>query len=470
MNDWEITLVTQAGCGNSKCFEELYEQYHKKVFAVIRTTVKNRADAEDILQLTFLSAWRNLKNLSNPAAFHTWIQRIAINHCYELLRKKNIAILMDSESELDSIVDNASDEMLPAVYAEREDLRIRLGRILEDLSEVQRQTITLFYFNELKVEEIAEVMACSMNTVKTRLFLARKAIRSEIEEQERKSGQKFYGIAGIPMLGLSEIFTQQEEAMGLTTSAASSVLESITATIATEAAVAAQVAAASGSTASTASAGSAASMGATAAGITATGMALGVKIAVGIAVASLIGIGAVALPRLLDTRPADPALSAITAEQSSSPLSESLGEPESETERELEVYLTTEQLAFLEPLEAALLAYDMDAAFSILRSEEFQAICRSLPEPKGNTYKYDDSGQWLIAYFGPDETGVGENFQIALRTDRKNGIIYLAEAYQRDGLIDGGTMMTYDIVDGEVSREFYNGISAYYLDGQLIIE
>jgi len=92
---------------------------------------------------------------------------------------------------------------LPSVYAERDDLRVRLGKIIESLSDVQKQTILLFYFDELKVEEIAYVMGCSVGTVKTRLFLARKTIKTEIEEKERVSGEKFYGISGVPLLPIS---------------------------------------------------------------------------------------------------------------------------------------------------------------------------------------------------------------------------------------------------------------------------
>ncbi|MDR1705100.1 MAG: RNA polymerase sigma factor [Clostridiales bacterium] len=469
MNEWEVTLVTEAQGGNSKCFEELYALYYKKVFAVIKATVKNSADAEDILQQTFLSAWRSLKNLSNPAAFNTWLQRIAINHCYELLRKKNMAILLDSEDELCSVADIASDEMLPAVYAEQEDLRVRLGRILEGLSEVQRQTVTLFYFNELKVEEIAEVMACSVGTVKTQLFLARKAIRSEIEEQERKSGQKFYGIAGVPLLPLAQVISRQIESASLAPAASDAILGDIASKIAGEAAVAAQTAAGSSSAASTASA---AGTGATTAGTATTGMALGVKIIIGIVAAAVVTAGAFLLPRMGENPPDVSDTPAITETQTPAqsvtlPSVEPSDETPDEPEQELDVYLTTEQLAFLEPLETALLAYGMDSAFPILQSPEFQALCRSLPEPDGNTYKYNDSGEWMIACFPQDDGG--ENFQIAFVTNWDDGNVYLAEAYRRDGAITGGTMMTYDVTAGNVSDAFYNAIDVNVADGNVII-
>ena len=152
--------------------------------------------------------------------------------------------LLDAEKD-DTPVDIEDTELLlPEVYAEQEDLSRRLGKIIDSLSDVQRQAVMLFYFDQLSVDEIAQVMECSTGTVKSRLFLARKTIRTEIEEQERKSGQKFYGIAGIPMLGLSEIFARQAEAFSLPSSTAGNILERISSTIAQEATSAAQSAAA----------------------------------------------------------------------------------------------------------------------------------------------------------------------------------------------------------------------------------
>ena len=395
MKEWEVALVTEAQSGNSKCFEELYELYHEKVFAVIQTTVKNRADAEDILQQTFLNAWRNLKNLSNPAAFNAWIQRIAINQSYELLRKKNIAILLDSEDELNYIADNTSDEFIPAVYAEREDLRIRLGQIIDGLSEVQRQTVMLYYFNELKVEEIAEVMECSANTVKTRLSLARKSIKNEIEERERKSGQKFYGIAGISVLVLSQVLAGQVEAAALGTSASGAILQNITSTIANEAAVAAQTA-------------TGASAVGTTAGTTATGMTLGVKIVIGVIAAAVITAGVILLPKLMESAPEATPNSAITSTMinaDNSLLDMESDDNVSESQENNSYYgsLSDEQKLLLSRLEAALRAVDYQTSHDIQRSEEFHALCESIPD-KGSFWYNPDEETRAIVYFDQEES------------------------------------------------------------------
>ena len=230
-NETITRLAFAAKNGNERSFEELYTAFYQKVYALARTTMKNDADAEDVLQQTFISAWTNIGKLDDPAAFNTWIQRITLNQCYSMLRKRRIDIPIDV-SEFDGDDDEPmqieSDVMLPDVYAEKEDLKIRLGHIIDDLSDVQRQTIMLFYFDEMSVVEIAAAMDCSENTVKSRLFLARKAIKTEIEERERKSGERFYAIAGLPMIAFGRLFIAQVKSTLISPAAASSVISRIT--------------------------------------------------------------------------------------------------------------------------------------------------------------------------------------------------------------------------------------------------
>lgn len=231
---YERALVFAARNGNETSFEELYKLYHQKIFALARMTVKNDADAEDILQQTFISAWQNIGKLTDIDAFNTWLQRICLNHCYSLLRKRRDEAPLLEEVEADDAqsVDSelSSDLMLPDVYAEKADLKDRLGRIIDELSNVQRQTLTLYYFSGLSVEEISEVMEVSEGTVKSRLFLARKAIRIEIEEQERKSGQKFYGV-GIPLVPFALLFKQKVEAVSLSADTAAGIFKLVAQTV-----------------------------------------------------------------------------------------------------------------------------------------------------------------------------------------------------------------------------------------------
>ncbi len=301
------TLVRNAQAGDPDGFSELYRLYYQKVYALAKTTVKTDADAEDVLQMTFLKVWNNLDKLKNPGAFSTWIQRITLNQCYSLMRKKHPEISIDRDRDDDE--DNApiqleSDLLLPEVYAERNDLRARLGKIVHELSDVQRQTIDLYYYDGLPVENIAWIMGCSVNTVKSRLFLARKSIKTEIEEQERRSGQPFFGIVGLGLIPFGKLFFAETQAASLSQAAASQVFARIAGGIA----AAANAAAAGGGAAAKTGVGAAAKAGAGAATKTGAGAAAKAgagttakvaaaaaskKVIAGV-VAAVIGTGAVA--------------------------------------------------------------------------------------------------------------------------------------------------------------------------------
>ncbi|WP_405356416.1 RNA polymerase sigma factor [Ruminococcus sp.] len=284
INQREEALVLAAQNGDTNAFEELYQLYYDKIYALIMMTVKNSADTEDILQLTFIKAWQNITKLNDPRAFNTWLQRIALNESKSMLRKKRPDLSVDDEGENGEILQFESDLLLPQEYAERDDLSARLRKIIEELSVVQRDTILLFYYNEMSVEEIAQIMDCSEGTVKSRLFLARKAIKTEIEEQERKSGEKFYGAVLMPF---GPVFNSFVRSKALSPEAAlqiwGAIHQSITGT----------AAAATGTAATTA--------------VAKTGLSLGAKIAIGvIAGIALIGGAAFGISQLF--KPQEPSV------------------------------------------------------------------------------------------------------------------------------------------------------------------
>ena len=282
----EILVIAAQG-GDSESFAKLYKLYHQKVFALAKTTVKSDADAEDVLQTTFIKAWNHLDRLKDTSAFSTWIQRITLNQCYSLLRKQHATIPIDNDDEDSEPIQIESDLMLPEVYAEQNDLKKRLGKIIDELSDVQKQTITLYYFDGLPVENIAWIMDCSVNTVKSRLFLARKSIKTEIEEQERKSGQPFYGIVGLATIPFGQFFVAHVKASSLSQTAASALLKAIAGKISQSASAAAKA----GSSAAVKAGTSAAAKGAANAGAK-TAAAAGTKAAAGAGAKTAAAVGA----------------------------------------------------------------------------------------------------------------------------------------------------------------------------------
>lgn len=223
-------------------------------------------------------------------------------------------------------------------------------------------------------------MECSTGTVKSRLFLARKTIRTEIEEQERKSGQKFYGLAGISMLGLSEIFARQAEAFSLPSSTAGSILERISSTIAQEATSAAQSAAATGGSSVSSAAGTTAETAASAAtgATTKAGISLGIKILAGVLAAGVIGGGAWLISHQSSDAP--PVSSeASYVEESTNPNEDAsddeTGEPVVSEPGALQLdALSPEQQELLQALAAATDAFDYEEAMVLMSSDTYLGL------------------------------------------------------------------------------------------------
>ena len=195
--NYENELVIRAKNGDANALNLLLDNNKSYIYAIAFALLKNHEDAEDTVQKTMITVWQSIGSLENPEAFKSWLYRIAHTRSLNVLqsKKNNRFILDDDISDMPQIAEMESELMLPQAYAERDDLRERLNRIIDGLSAVQRETIVLYYFNDRSIAEIAEIMDCSENTVKSRLYLARNSIKTEIEEHERKSGEKFYGIA-----------------------------------------------------------------------------------------------------------------------------------------------------------------------------------------------------------------------------------------------------------------------------------
>ena len=196
-DDLQLSLVWQAKNGNAQALNALLDANKGKIYAAAYALLKNREDAEDAMQQALIAVWQNIGKLAAPEAFETWLYRVTYTRSLNILksRKNNEMVIENDIGDMPQAALLESELMLPHEYAERNDLRERLFLIIDSLSPVQRETVVLYYFHDKSVGEISEIMDCSAGTVKSRLYLARNTIRTEIEEQERKSGQKLFGFA-----------------------------------------------------------------------------------------------------------------------------------------------------------------------------------------------------------------------------------------------------------------------------------
>jgi RNA polymerase sigma-70 factor (ECF subfamily) len=173
-------LVRRAQAEDKEAFEELIRRHQNRVFAVAGRILRRREDVEDIAQQVFVKAYFSLKRFDQRAAFSTWLYKITVNECWDLLRKKKVRPLVYesdlSEEQARQVI--ASEEKVnpgPDV-SERLLTRQRVERLLEGLDDRDRLMLILKEVEGFSIEEIAEVLKLNANTVKVRLFRARRRV------------------------------------------------------------------------------------------------------------------------------------------------------------------------------------------------------------------------------------------------------------------------------------------------------
>ena len=155
-------------------FSDLYSASRKDLYKYCRSLCGNDADAQDLMQQTYLKALESIEKLYDEN-FPAWLCSVARNIFLDNLRKSRY-----SAEELPEIPDNSAN---PEFVAEKRDIcRILLKALKDCLSPVQRMTVIFYYYDEKSVSEIANIMQCSENTVKSRLFNARKKLREELKK------------------------------------------------------------------------------------------------------------------------------------------------------------------------------------------------------------------------------------------------------------------------------------------------
>ena len=198
-------LLAQVKSGDKKAFGELYTQCRQSCYGFALMILKDREDAEDAVQNTFIRMYGSIRTLHNDDAFVMWTEKILNRECIKIANRRGMEIADNNAVYSDREPDQEDEFMLPELYAERSDLSDRLMAEIEKLSFEQRRAILLFHYHRLSLQQIAELTDSNINTVKSRLRYARQTLRKNIEEQEKQSGERFYGV---PLLPLTDILTR----------------------------------------------------------------------------------------------------------------------------------------------------------------------------------------------------------------------------------------------------------------------
>jgi RNA polymerase sigma-70 factor, ECF subfamily len=191
----EKSLVATAKRGQSVAFDVLCERYSPRIMRALYRITKNREDAEDALQDSFLSAFVHISEFDGRSAFSTWLTRIAINSALMILRKKRTSREVSLDGSGDSDTKSASWEMPDHApnpekrYAQSEREHILRGAI-SNLRPTIRKVIELQQLQERSMKETAEIIGISVPAAKARLFHAKVALRKAPRLKSIRSGQR----------------------------------------------------------------------------------------------------------------------------------------------------------------------------------------------------------------------------------------------------------------------------------------
>lgn len=194
-------LIQRARRGEQDALSELYRRTYTAVYQTAAVLVRDEDRALDILQDSYLKAFRNLDQLKEADKFRAWVKRIAHNQAVDYLRQTKPVVFSRMSYDSDEAVEFADDrvENLPEeVIDQRETARL-MEEILDSLSPEQRAVIVMFYYEQMSVKQIAQDLGVNENTVKSRLLHGRRQVETAVKGLEKK-GTKLYGLAPIPFL------------------------------------------------------------------------------------------------------------------------------------------------------------------------------------------------------------------------------------------------------------------------------
>lgn len=181
----EQAVIESAQNGNTEALRLLFEDNRQKIFSLAYQYVKNVEDAEDILQETFIKAYRSLDKFQsqNGTRFSPWLYRIGINCSIDYLRRnKNRRLKHSHTDDLDNFSSgsgNSSSE--PEQTRDRKEIREKIDQTLKRLSDRQKMIFILKHYQELTTAEIAEYLDCSEGSVKRQLFRAVQTVKQHLK-------------------------------------------------------------------------------------------------------------------------------------------------------------------------------------------------------------------------------------------------------------------------------------------------
>jgi RNA polymerase sigma-70 factor (ECF subfamily) len=182
----DVQLVEEVLGGNQLSFQLLVERYQDRIFALTRHYTKSAVEVEDIVQDTFLKAYRRLETFQRQSSFSTWLYRIAVNTALDFLKRAGrspVQAVEDPELSASPIRAQAGSGVAiasPDATLRREELARITQQVLDELPDIFRTVLVLREFEDLSYQQMADVLGISIGTVESRLFRARARFKDAL--------------------------------------------------------------------------------------------------------------------------------------------------------------------------------------------------------------------------------------------------------------------------------------------------
>jgi len=185
--DADLVLVQKVQAGEVGEFDQLVVKYRERIYSVIYNMTSNREDSYDLAQDVFIKAFQSINRFQAKSSFFTWLYRIAVNTTLSHLKRNRLRRFLSFENITEEA---SSSELVEALAAKTstekptllKELQHKLNEALQTLSVKHRTVLVLFEIDQLSHQEIADIMNCSVGTVRSRLHYAKKQLQAELSD------------------------------------------------------------------------------------------------------------------------------------------------------------------------------------------------------------------------------------------------------------------------------------------------
>lgn len=195
--------------GNQQGFQIIYDQTHNYVFSQARMLLRNEADANDLVQEVYINAYNSIHSLQDNQKIFSWLGGITFRQATKILRKQKDVLLQSEEDNLFEAIVELDPDVQPEQAVDKEYTENVIMELIEKLPPLQQGALTAFYYDEMSIHQIAEVYGCSENTIKSRLNYAKKSLKEQVLEKEKREHVKLHSVSpAIVIAALYQLFSK----------------------------------------------------------------------------------------------------------------------------------------------------------------------------------------------------------------------------------------------------------------------